>query len=79
MHFEVNQLLRLELVDNKKEFVVPHKETRLRSGDVGLWFHVCPHPMHMGGTLWTQYKKKLLIKPKANVPGFPKKNESRIY
>ena len=33
----------------------------------------------MGATLQTQYKKKLLIKPKANVAGFQKKDESRIY
>lgn len=40
VHIELNQLLRLELVHNKAEFIIPHKETRLLSGYVGLWFHV---------------------------------------
>ena len=40
VHIELNQLLRLELVHNKVEFIIPHKETRLLSGSVGLWFHV---------------------------------------
>ena len=37
VHIELNQLLRLELVHNKVEFFILHKETL--SASVGLWFH----------------------------------------
>ena len=40
VHIELNQLLHLELVHNKVEFFILHKETRLLSASVGLWFHV---------------------------------------
>ena len=36
VHIELNQLLRLELVHNKVEFIILHKETRLWSGNVRL-------------------------------------------
>ena len=56
VHIELNQLLRLELVHNKVEFFILHKETR----EVTVWF--CgpvvpcePVPLTSHAYIWVQH------------------------